>query len=779
MSFLNRINECQKLLGNPQKNNITKTLLLGDCGVGKTALLRKAFSEKRIIHVNALNTDYFDIIIIEAIRLGLHNYLLNSINCNYKDLYFNKYNNMIVQDNTILNFIKDITIFKNNTEIQIEEILVDFFVFSSIEFIIFDNYQSCGKNDHGKILRLINYYQTKYSDLKSNFIFSYSDNSGYIYDNLIAICDKVIPLDGLEKKYIEILLKEYFNNEEDSFETLSEYLYEKYSGNPGMIEKLLKLKFDISANKSYTELEILEKIRAPRFFNLDPTEERIMLFLAVTPFALTKEQIKKYLKTDANFFNIENIDTCIKKIDMLEKKNFVVCTDNYYTVDNVMKNLYKNYSLGKNYLVHIIYSYQKKFQKNLSCRENSDYLDFIIKSKTINLTTGIIESYFNNSVKTALLYSENEMWKESITYYERILSYKNLLKEKHISNIIKSYYYEAKYADLKNFIYDVNDTEFTTFEYWYWKGNLLYMLNDSNAVNALDNAIRFSNNLSQRIYAQIVREEAISELPEYCLQTLSYYNSLIEEHKNDEDRALAVLYRNSLVLGGYKTISQCDKGIAIAKKYNNQEELIKLDHNKHFELFRMGKYENCETAFENTANFFQYNSKRLYETAYGYNNLALLYLIYKQDPETARLYALSAVIYAGTPYSQITTQVNYNLIESFCDQDKDKMKHRIKKIEKLLQKYSIKDYRIFRKTFFSIAISYHNIGNNEEAINYLRKAEPYLLTGKHLNRYCNLCLKLNINPICCPDEEITKYDQYYNFYANPDVELWLLAFGHI
>lgn len=779
MSFINRVSECQKLFENKSNLYLTKTLLLGDCGIGKTALINKAFSNKKFIHIDTLNENYFDIILLEAIQSGLHNYLLNNYACNYKDLYFNKYGNVKVQDDTVLEFIKNITILKNSIELSMEEILVDYFVTQEIDYIILDNYQLCSKKDHGKILRILNYYQIKYPFQQSNIIFSFSDRSGYIYDNLIAICDMVIALEGLEKKYIEMILKEYFNNENMNIDKLSEYMYEKYSGNPGMIENLLKLKFDISNNKVYTEMEILRELRSPRFFNLDPTEERIMLFLAIAPFAVTREQIKRFLKVDIDYFNIESINTCIKKLDVLVDRDLAVNIEDNYTVDNVMRELYQNYSIGKNYLTHLIYTYQKKCQNILSNRENSDYLDFIINSKTIHITSNMIKSYFEHTIKTAKLFSKNEMWKESIKYYKRTLLYKDLLKEKHLSDMIKSFYYGAKYIDLKGFINDIDDHEFTTFEYWYWKGNLLYMLNDPCSISALDNAIKFSTNKSQKIYAQIVREESISELPEYCIQTLSYYNSLIEEYKNDEDRALSILYRNSLVLGGNKTISQCDKGIAIARKYNDEEELIKLNHNKHFELFRMGKYENCEKAFEDTANYFQYNSRRLYETAYGYNNLALLYLIYKKEPERARLYASSAVIYAGTPYSQITTQVNYNLIESYCDSDENKLKYRINRIENLLQKYSIKDYRIFRKTYFSIAISYWNIGNREEAIRYIRKSEPYLLTGKHLNRYRNLCLMLQIDPICCPDEEITNNDIYYNFYANPNVELWLLAFGHI
>lgn len=779
MNFINRVNECQKLSENKNHLSLTKILLLGDCGIGKTALINKVFSNKKNINVNTLNENYFDIILSEAIHLGLHNYLLEDFACNYKDLFFNKYGNVKVKDDTILDFFKDITILKNKTELHIEELLVDFFVAQEINYIILDNYQLCSPKDHAKILRILNYIQTKYPTRQSNIIFSFSDRSGYIYDNLIAICDKVVALEGLGTKYIEIMLKDYFNNEDGNFDKLSEYLYERYNGNPGMIENLLKLKFDISNNKAYTEVEILRKLRAPRFFNLDPTEERIMVFLAVTPFAVTKEQIKRFLKTDADYFNIENINTCIKKLDMLVLRDFAVNIECNYTVDNVMRELYQSYSISKSYLIHLIYTYQKKCQNILSNRENSDYLHFIINSKTIHITSDMKRSYFEHTVKAAKLFSKNEMWKESIEYYKRILSCKELLKEKHLADIIKSFYYGAKYIELQDFINGINDIEFTTFEYWYWKGNLLYMLNDSYSILALDNAIKFSTNKSQKIYAQIVREESVSELPEFCMTTLSYYNSLIEEYKNDEDRALSTLYRNSLVLGGDKTIFQCDKGIAIAQKYNDDEELIKLNHNKHFELFRMGKYESCESAFENTVNYFQYNSKRLYETAYGYNNLALLYLIYKKDPESARLYASSAVIYAGTPYSQIATQVNYNLIESFCDPDENKLEYRINRIENLLRKYSIKDYRIFRKTYFSIAISYLNIGNKEEAIKYLRKSEPYLLTGKHLNRYRNLCLKLKITPICLPDEEITTNEIYYDFYANPNVELWLLAFGHI
>lgn len=149
--------------------------------------------------------------------------------------------------------------------------------------------------------------------------------------------------------------------------------------------------------------------------------------------------------------------------------------------------------------------------------------------------------------------------------------------------------------------------------------------------------------------------------------------------------------------------------------------------------------------------------------------------------EEARLYAYSALIYADTPYSQIATQVNYNLIASFCENEKDlsEQNKRVKKIENTFINYKINDCRMFRKAYFSITISYINKNQLTNAREYIKKSQPYLQTGKHINRFCNLCQKLKLNTDVNLEEIIGQDDGYYNFYSNPQYELWLLAYGHL
>lgn len=644
--------------------------------------------------------------------------------------------------------------------------------------IIFDDFENCTANNYGRILNIIN--KLSYVSYKNELriIFALSSVSGTLYSNLVGLCDKILFLKGLETEYLEELIKLYFSNDMLDCHLLSEYMFEIYKGNPGMIINIFKLKFGNNPDNNLTQNKIYEIITNSHFFNLDVTEERILLFLCIMPTSVSLQQIKKFLKSDPVFLNIGNLKSYEFKLKKLSELNMVISCNRVYHVNSIIHKLYLEYAIQKDYLVQIIYDYQKKNKKELSNRVNSDFLDFILKSNIIQVSSKKEKDYFRYTLKTACDFAKMESWENSVNYFSRILKYIELFDEYSLILLFQSFYYNTSYILIKDYLNLIDDHKFESYGYWFWKGNLYHMLNDMSSIECLDKAIDYSNKASEKLYAQIVRKSAMSELPQYCNETYTYYCSLLNEYEFSDFCELPVLYRNSLVMGGNDTILLCNKGIALAKKYNSNEELIRINHNKHFELFRMGKYSGCAEAFKTTADYYQKESNRIYEAAYGYNNLALLCLI-EEKFESASLYAASAVLYAGTPYSRITTQVNYNLIESFRNSNIEDINYRVNKIEHLISTFQIEDYRIYRKSYFSIAISYANLGRYDIAIKYLKKSEPYLATGNHINRYCNLCEKLHINPITYPQYEIKKEDMYYNFYSNPQFELWLLAFGHL
>lgn len=778
MNFIDRIEESRILHGIYESNNISKALILGASGIGKSALIQTTFPIESSIYICDTNECYFRNVLLKFVDIGFHKYLLGSETCNYKDVFLSKFKTSLLQGESIVNFICENIFLDKTEEIIIEELMAEFLISkSNINCIIFDNCQNCKRIDFERVLKLVNFICLKKSR-KFSIIFSLSSSKNFIYNNLISICDTIISLKGFDKIYIETLLKEFFKNQNLKCDKLAEFLHSEYAGNPGTILTLLKLKFNSDDKTILDYLDIMDRLLNPEFYCLDPTEKRIMLFLSVMPFDVTKKRLIQFLMSDPEFSNIDDANTCDKKINNLTSNNFITRNGNILSVSHVIKDLYWEHAKKEIYLVYLIYNYHKNFKGNLSDRENSDCLYFIIKSAVIHIEESMHKEFFRCTLNAAISFAKNELWNDSVEYFKRLLEYQCFFDETSLTLFIKSFYYNADYLDIYSFITSLNDQDFNSFDYWYWKGNLLYMLNDKLAIECLDKAIISASTPNEKIYAQIVRKGAISELPEYCSGTLSYYKGLLEEYKNKEYPALSTLYRNSLVLGGYATIDQCDEGLKIAKKYGQYEEIIKLNHNKHFELFRMSLYSDCSKAFEESANFFQKKSNRLYESAYGYNNLALLSLVNKQY-ENAYLYALSAVTYAGTPYSVITTHVNANLIGSFFFPPNYDLENNVVKINDLIEKYGINDNRIYRKTYFSIAIAYINANKINKAIEYVRKSEPHLQEGKHINRYCNLCKRLNVTPIIQPIDSITTDDPYYNFYANPEYELWLLAYGHI
>ncbi|MCH5172514.1 MAG: hypothetical protein J1F31_06785 [Erysipelotrichales bacterium] len=726
-----------------------------------------------------MSSDFFRSFLIRFIDDGLHNYLLEHTEYNYKDLYYENFEDRILQNESIADFLLANKFFCNKNELSLEQLIAEYILnIKDDKVLIFDNFQNCGTESYGRILKLMQALSSNNVDMPLTIIFILSETIGKKFESLNSLCDKTIMLSGLESKYIEAIIKDFFGDHSINCKDIAQYFFEKYKGNPGSILALLKLNFNNSIKKIYSQDEILINITSPQNLKLDPTEKRIVLFLSILPFSISEEKMLNFITNDKNFINLDSVESIHVKICELKEREIIKFNSEILSMDEALKITFRSLSSSDLASVYMIYNLQKNFCKVLNFRENSDCLYFIINSQKIECTKSMKEDFFYYSTQVAISMAKEGIWEKSVSYFTRVMPYREMFAEDALIYMYKAFYFNSTFYEIRDFINSINDIDFMSFDYWYWKGNLLYMLNDEQSIVILDKSISYSKNAKERLRAQIIRKQAMSELPQVCNNTLIYYKSLIEEYKNADFPELAILYRNSLVVGGEETINLCNIGQEIAERYNQMEELTKIKHNKHFELFRMGEYEGCFEAFENSANFFQRINSRIYESAYGYNNLALFCLI-KGNLEDAKLYSYSALIYADTPYSQITTHVNYNLIASICEKNTFEQEKRIQKIVHLLQRYKINDHRIFRKTFFSITISYIQTNQIDKARETLVKSEPYLQSGRHINRYFNLCNILNITPKVFPEEIIDENNGYYNFYSNPEYELWLLAYGHI
>lgn len=774
--FIDRIEERKTLKEISLSNKVEKVLIWGESGIGKSELVKKVYSISESLYIDKNGENYFFNIVLKTIEMGFQDYLLNIKDCNYKDLFYNTYGNLMPSNHNLAKFILNSGIYIGQHEIDIEENLAKYIIEKSlINYIIFEDVQVCTLTDRNRMSKLVNYICVL-SNRKIKIIYTLSESQGNVYNYFISACDRVLELHGLKNRFIESFLQNYFNDDLLPCDNLANYLLDTYGGNPGKILSLLKQKMPFCNNLDQNV--ILERLLLPELYAGDPTEERVLLILAVLPFPISKTKMISYLILDPDYPNIDNQEMCNIKIENLISKELIFDHDGFLEMKTSAKGLFRERAMTYIHSVHLIYILQRKFSKTFSDTENSDCLFFLINSGQITIEDDIRKKFFRYTVKAAQAFAKNEMWEKSIGYYERLFPYLDLFNEEILCSMLKALYYGAGYSKAVKFIAQIDDKDFYSYDYWYWKANIYYMVNNSLSVAFFDKAIGFAKNADDILQAEIMRNEAISELPEYCKHTMEYYCALLDKYKDSSFRSVPLLYRNSLVMGGEKTVELCNKGIAIAQKYGMYEEILKLKHNQQFEMFRMGRYENCFNTFEQVSLFFQKNEKRLYESAYGFNNLALLELV-NGNFENARLYATSAVIYASTPYSQIATNVNYNLIQSFCENNIDALEKRISKIENLFEEYNIQDNRMYRKTYFSIAISCIREGHTEKAKIYLRKAEPHLQEGRHINRYNNLCKILSITPKVTTENCIQKEDGYYNFYANPHWELWLLAFGHI
>lgn len=774
--FIDRIEERNVLKEISLSNNVEKILIWGENGIGKSELVKTVYCISESLYIDKYNEDYFMNVLLKTVEMGFHDYLTKVEDCNYKDIFYGTYNNLLPSSHSLAKFILNTVIYIGQHEIDIEEVLAKYVIETNkIKYIIFEDVQICTPTDRNRISKLVNYICLN-SNRKIKIIYTLSELQGNIYNYFISICDRTIELHGLKERFIESFLRDYFNDDLMPCDNLASYLLDTYGGNLGKISSLLKQKIPYCNN--INQNIVLEKLLLPQLYVGDPTEERILLILAVLPFSISKAKMISYLTSDPDYPNIDNQEMCNIKINNLVCKELVFDHNGYLEMKMSAKKLFKERAMTYIHSVHLIYNLQRKFSKSFSDTENSDCLFFLISSEQIEIEDNVKKKFFRYTIKAAQAFAKNEMWEKSISYYERLFPYPDLFSEELLISMLKTLYYGADYSKAIKFIIQINDKEFYSYEYWYWKANIYYMVNSSLSVDFFEKAISFAKNPDDILQAEIMQNEAISELPEYCLHTLERYCSLLDKYKDSSFRMVSLLYRNSLVMGGEKTVELCNKGIAIAQKYNMHEEVLKLKHNQQFEMFRMGKYEDCFSAFEQVSLYFQKNEKRLYESAYGFNNLALLELVNK-NYENARLYAMSAVIYASTPYSQIATNVNYNLIQSYCENGIDELEKRIRKIENLFEEYNIQDNRMYRKAYFSITISCIREGQKEKAKEYLQKAEPYLQEGRHINRYNNLCKILKVSPKVSPNVLIQPDDGYYNFYANPHWELWLLAFGHI
>lgn len=778
-SFYNRFEERKVLCQNDNNTFIKKMLIFGEKGMGKSTLVKEIYNDKYCFWCDGLSNNYFRSFVLNIVQNGFHNYLMEQNKLNYKDIYLEEFQDRLLQNNSLVDFLFSKKFFCAKNEVSLEMLAVKFLLeHCKCKTIIFDNFQNCNNDDYGRIMNII---QTISHDLVNEsfkIIFILSETFGKMFDLLNALCDNILMLTGLENRYIKALVTDFFGNPPFNCDEISEYLFEKYNGNPGSILNLLKFKFNQNSSNCLSKNEILSKLTSTQYTNLDPTEKRIVLFLSVLPYPISTKKMIRFISQDKDYPNLDSLETIIDKIQNLKIRGILQVKDDILRIDSAAKVQYSSIFSSDIIAVYMIHTLLKNFDKVLSSHEKSDCLYFIMCSKKIDFTNSLIKKIFNSTTETAVTMANNRMWNESVCYFKRIVCFTDLLTEKLLTKFYECIYYSAQFDNFKDFIENINDDNFSSFAYWYWKGNILYMLNSKSSIKALDNAILFATHKGDKIKAQITREEAMSELPALCHDTFAYYNCLLKEYENDNFPELALLYRNSLVIGGDQTVALCNKGIEIAEKYNLRGEAVKLKHNQNFELFRMGKYDNCLEAFEESAQFFQGYSGRKYESAYGYNNLSLVCLL-KQQYSDAKLYAYSAVIYADTPYSQIATRVNYNLITSFCEKNSSELEKRVSKIEELFNYYRITDCRMYRKAYMSIAISYINIEKLDIAKEYLMKAEKYLQTGRHINRYSNLCNKLNIPCNETVSELIDEDNCYYNFYSNPNFELWLLAFGHL
>lgn len=779
-TFFDRFEERRVLCQNNENTHLNKMLIFGEKGMGKSSLVKEIYNDKYCFWCEGLSDNYFRSFLLNIVDSGFHSYLMTQERYNYKDSYFEEFEDCLLQNSSLVDFLLSKKFFSLKKEVSLEMLAVEFLLeYSKCQTIIFDNFQNCDFENYGRIMNMIYIMSKEWADTPLKIIFILSETSGKMFDMLNALCDNVLLLSGLENRYIKALVTDFFDNPSFKCDEISEYLFEKYSGNPGSIINLLKLKFNKKDYNPPSKNEVLSKLTSTQYTHLDPIEKRVVLFLSVLPFPISIKKMTRFISQDKDFPNLDNLDGITDKFHNLECRGILQIKGDVLRIDSAAKVLYCNIFSSDITSVYMIHTLIKNFDKVLSSHEKSDCFYFIKCSRMIDYTNSMKKKLFSFTVETAFTFANNRMWTESVEYFKRIVEFTDLLTEKIITKFFECIYFSAEFADFKDFVENINDDEYSSYEYWYWKGNILYMLNSNKSITALDNAINFALNKGDKLKAQVIRNEAMSELPSLCFETFNYYISLIEEYKNTDFAELALLYRNSLVVGGEQTVALCNQGLGIAEKYNLKEEAVKIKHNQNFELFRMGKYGDCFAAFEESAQFFQGYNGRKYESAYGYNNLSLVCLLNQQYTD-ARLYAYSAVIFADTPYAQIATHVNYNLIISFCEKNSSELEKRISKIEELFNYYKITDHRMYRKAYMSIAISCINESKYDVAREYLIKAKKHLQTGRHINRYCNLCKKLNIayDDITVP-EVIDEDNCYYNFYSNPNFELWLLAFGHL
>ena len=750
-------------------DRITEILIDGESGVGKTALLKYIYN-KDTLYIDNQSSDYFKSICFRCVEFGFHDYLLSLLNCNYKDIFYARNNSAYLDAETTADFILANKFILDGHSLNIEQQIAKFLLKKSISVLILDNFEFCKIDSYAKILNIIK--SLFYESISNKFIVFYAIDSN-IHSDVYYTLSKRIPsirLGGLNSRYLQAIIRELFQDPNYECDELADYFFCNYQGNPGAIINIFKSNLDLCQANSLTQSEILRKIIHPNFNKLEFTEKLILLYVSIKKEIVPKSSILLFLKYSTQGI-ICDIDEILEELS--ENELITVHCGKIYA-SNLVKKIFRNFALGNIALVNIIYNYQINKNKELSNVENADLMQFVIDS-TIHLDSDYENSYMEYALKSAEHFFFQENYLVSTLYYDALLPYVTKFGVRECTNMLQAFYYNAQYEKADETLRRIEDKNYTDYGYWYWKGNILYMLNNPEGIGCFLKAIRFANNIDDKLNALNMYKEAISESPTYCINTHKVYKSILKKYKDYHCRALAILYRNSLVLGGNEA---CNIGLTIAREFHMEEEEIKLQHNKHFELFRMGKYDGCENAFGSSANYFQENSKRIYESAYGFNNLALLCMVY-DDYERARLYAYSATIYAGTPYSMIATKVNANLINSFVQDDDFDIEKAVDEVENLIKKFNIQDKRIYRKTYFSSAIAFINRNIKDKAIEYIRKSEKYLDNGKHINRYYNLCKLLNIKPKMTPDTFITKTEGYYNFYANPKFDLWLLAYGHI
>lgn len=666
------------------------------------------------------------------------------------------------------------------------------FLDPNVKCIMLDDFHNCGFDSYGWLLE---FWHSLFEPQPTIVVICNFDLDWESHKLLNIMHGIVAPI-SIEKFDTEIafydIIQENVVFESDvNLLKISKQLFSLFEGSSRFLFETIellkgKLLFSNDEEKIIQIINVANQIYLNRFDRLSKIHMLVLQLLSFSPTPISKECIMDILEF------IDPIATDI--INKLYDDNFIKQTLNTITGRTL-------YSLSDDFLAELIKKgcsiNEQLFFKNKIYRAIQRGQIHTSKEYIANLA---IELNENEAVDLVIKYIINSKYEISLEkqslYIDKLINHLQFVPERFISidiaQLLYRYGYYQSAQSVINILASSSDAE--NYDVLILLGDIQHVLLSPEASHTYKKASEIEKiNISDKLKALNRRIMALNQEHQERVAKDLYIQTFLQ-YESFPCTGLVELYRNSNNSFGYSEAMRYTlKGYFLAKELGEELEMNKCLHNICMLLLQYGHYgqpmENnplgFEPRFEQVLSFFSSCPEYRHEQAYPLLDLGTLKMFEYAATENrdcltiAKKYYSEAQLYAKSFYACHIAETGLLVVNSYLYIERQSSFVRDSR-EKLYQSYMkqkslMEDYRVHRKVLLSLSVSAIISNEIQEAIGYLKEAQPYI-TGAETMRYNNLCRRAGcINYI---KEEVSLEGKYKLYYSTDKFVPWLISFCH-